>query len=175
METHESKPQKKKGVVSVREAAEMAGSEWSGQQQGPQAGQPASREPGAPGSEPASTRVQRAIKGGILANMLGRAALSTLSKAVFRGRRRRGGSPSGRNSEPVRADAQTQGVVPPPPSELEPEPPLRAPSSSAGPSGLVTSYPNRSEWEADVSERARQEIHEGNRPPRTKGPTSETD
>jgi hypothetical protein len=180
METHESKPEKK-GAVSVREAAEMAGSEMSGQQQGAQTRPPASRERGAPGSEPGSRRaardprVKRAIKGGILANMLGRAALSTLSKTVFRVRRRRGGRASERNSEPVRADAQTQGVVPAPPSELEPDPPLRAPSSSANPSGLVTSYPNRSEWESDVSERARQEIREGNRPPRTRGPTSEAD
>jgi len=175
METHESKPQKKKGAVSVREAAEQAGSEWSGQQQNAEMERPANREPGAAGSERASTRVKRAIKGGILANMLGRAALSTLSNAVFRGRRSRGGRASGRNSEPVRAEAQTPGVVPPPAVELEPELPLRAPSSSAGPSGLLTTYPNRSQWEADVSERARQEIHEGNRPPRTKGPTSEAD
>jgi hypothetical protein len=120
-------------------------------------------------------RVKRAIKGGILANMLGRAALSTLNNAVFRGRRSGGGRASGRKSKRVRAEAQTPGVVPPPAVELEPEPPLRAPSSSAGPSGLLTSYPNRSEWEADVSERAREEIHEGNRPPRTKGPTREAD
>jgi hypothetical protein len=50
---------------------------------------------------------------------------------------------------------------------------MRAPSSSATDSGLVTEYPDRTDWEADVSRRAREEIHEGKGPKRTKGPTTE--
>jgi hypothetical protein len=65
--------------------------------------------------------------------------------------------------------------VPPPRDETEPELPRTAPPSYATDSGLVTDYPDRTDWEADVSRRAREEIHEGKGPKRTKGPTTEAD
>lgn len=80
--------------------------------------------------------------------------------------------PQPRKTEPREA-APPEHVVPPPRSELMPDPPMRAPESYTTNSGLVTDYPDRSEWEADVSRRAEEEIHQGKRPKRTKGPTTE--
>jgi hypothetical protein len=67
---------------------------------------------------------------------------------------------------------QAEHSVPPPADELESERPLAAPAEDtadvelAPEEELLTSYPDRSEWEADVSERALEEIHEGKRPKR---------
>jgi hypothetical protein len=77
-----------------------------------------------------------------------------------------------RKPEPREA-APPEHVVPPPRSERVPEPPMRAPASYTTNSGLITDYPDRSQWEADVSRRAEDEIHRGKRPKRSKGPTTE--
>jgi hypothetical protein len=72
----------------------------------------------------------------------------------------------------TRSTPETEKRVPPPDDELETEHPLAAPSEDTAEEEpgledeLLTSYPDRREWEADVSERAREEIHEGNRPKR---------
>ena len=63
--------------------------------------------------------------------------------------------------------AERKHAVPPPPDELEVEPPETEPALNTvelelGPEDeLLTHYPDRSEWEADVSERAREEIRRG--------------
>lgn len=80
--------------------------------------------------------------------------------------------PEPRSPEPREA-APPEHVVPPPRSELMPDPPRRSPASYTTDSGLITDYPDRTEWEADVSRRAEDEIHHGKRPKRTKGPTTE--
>lgn len=69
--------------------------------------------------------------------------------------------------------ATPERAVPPPLEELEPEPRAVPPGSITGSSGSVTQYPNRSDWESEISTRARRQIHEGKRPRRTKGPTTE--
>ena len=71
--------------------------------------------------------------------------------------------------------AAPEHAVPPPGSESAPEPTPVPPGEARTHAGLITSYPNRSDWEADVSERAREEVQEGKGPRRTKGPTTEAD
>jgi hypothetical protein len=93
--------------------------------------------------------------------------LKTLFQKVRAARRKR------RESQPPTTRAAPEHVVPPPREETLPDPPRTAPESYATESGLITDYPDRSEWEADVSRRAREEIHAGKRPKRNKGPTTE--
>jgi hypothetical protein len=73
--------------------------------------------------------------------------------------------------EDVRPE-EDEHAVPPPADELVDERPDTEPDSKSvfldlGPEAeLLTHYPDRTDWEASVSERARQDIHEGNRPKR---------
>lgn len=68
---------------------------------------------------------------------------------------------------PAKSTRQPEHNVPPPDDELEPETPLTEPASNTTDSDLITEYPDRSEWEADVSRRALEEIHKRKHPGRS--------
>jgi len=64
-------------------------------------------------------------------------------------------------------------AVPPPTEEREPDPPRMTPGQPPPEGELVTEYPDRSDWEADVSEAAMARIRSGEHIKRNRGPNTE--